>query len=43
MDGLFPELPEDVKALSDEDLAALQTEHASAADLIKADDEEFLK
>jgi hypothetical protein len=43
MDPLFPELPEDVKALSNEDLEKLIEEHNTAAELIKADDEEFLK
>ena len=41
-DGLFPELPEDIKSLSDEDLAKLLEEHVSAKDLIDADDEKFL-
>lgn len=43
MDPLFPELPEDLKALSDEDLATIVSDHESAIELIKADDEEFLK
>ena len=45
-DGLFPGLPEDLtdpKAVSDEDLATLIEEHQGAIELIKADDEEFLK
>ena len=43
MDGLFPDLPEDVKALSEEDLAQLVSDHESAVELIKSDDEEFLR
>ena len=46
MDPLFPELPEnlnDQKVLSDDDLTALIADHQSAIDLIRADDEEFLK
>jgi hypothetical protein len=43
MDPLFPELPEDVKALSDEELTKLLGEHQAAATAIDADDEEFLK
>jgi hypothetical protein len=42
MDPLFPELPEDLTALSDEDLASLLTEHNTAADLIDAEDEQAL-
>jgi hypothetical protein len=42
MEPLFPELPEDVKALSDEELASLLSEHESAAELINADDKEFV-
>ena len=41
MDPLFPELPEDLTSLSDEDLANLLREHEVAAELIDADDEEF--
>ena len=43
MDPLFPALPEDLAALSDEDLATLLSEHEVAADLIDADDEDFIK
>jgi hypothetical protein len=43
LDPLFPALPEDLKGLSDEDLASLLTDHEEAAKLIDADDEEFLK
>jgi hypothetical protein len=43
MDPLFPELPEDLTALSDEDLASLLTEHNTAADLIDAEDEQALR
>lgn len=42
-DPLFPDLPEDLTVLSDDDLAALLQEHEVAADLIDADDEEFTK
>lgn len=42
-DGLFPELPEDLAAVSDEDLASLLTEHEKAIELIKEDDAEFLR
>lgn len=42
-DGLFPGLPEDLKELNDEDLAQLLKDHEDAAELINADDEEFLK
>lgn len=42
-DPLFPELPEDLSALSDEDLATLKREHEIAAELIDADDEDFIK
>src|SRR6188472_4455493 len=42
MDPLFPELPEDLTALSDEDLASLLTSHEVAADLIDAEDEQAL-
>jgi hypothetical protein len=43
MDPLFPELPEDLSALSDEDLSSLLQEHEVAAELIDAEDEEFTK
>lgn len=43
MDPLFPQLPEDVKALSDDELAKLLEEHVEAARLIDADDEKFLE
>jgi hypothetical protein len=43
MDPLFPELPEDLAALPEEDLGKLIADHESAIELIKADDEEFLK
>ncbi len=42
-DGLFPDLPEDLSALSDEDLANLLREHETATSLIDADDEKFIK
>jgi len=42
-EALFPVLPEDLKALSEEDLATLLDDHVSAAALIDANDEEFLK
>lgn len=41
MDNLFPELPEDLSALSDEELATLLKEHQAAAELIDAEDEDF--
>ena len=41
-DNLFPDLPEDIKGLSDEELQAKLDEHVSAAALIDADDQEFL-
>ncbi len=43
MDPLFPALPEDLNALSADELAALLQEHESAADLIDAEDEDFIK
>jgi hypothetical protein len=43
MDPLFPELPEDLSAASDEELASLLTEHEAAAELIDAEDEDFIK
>lgn len=42
-DPLFPELPEDLTGLSDDDLASLLKEHEVAGDLLDADDEEFTK
>ena len=41
MDPLFPELPEDLAGLSDEDLATLLQEHEVAAELIDNEDESF--
>ena len=41
MDPLFPEMPEDVSALSDEELASLIQEHKDAATLIVNEDEKF--
>jgi hypothetical protein len=43
MDPLFPELPEDLGALSAEELSTLLQEHEVASDLIDALDEEFIK
>jgi len=43
MDPLFPEIPEKLTELSDEDLANLLQEHEVAAKLIKEEDEDFLK
>lgn len=43
MDPLFPALPEDITAMSDEELASLRSEHESAKELILNEDEEFLK
>ena len=40
-DSLFPELPEDLSALSDDDLATLLQEHEVAADLIANEDADF--
>lgn len=40
---LFPELPEDLSSLSDEELADLLREHSITAELIEAEDEEFTK
>src|SRR5438132_8579407 len=42
-EGLFPELPENLSSLSDEDLDALLQKHDVAAELIDTHDEEFLK
>ena len=41
-DPLFPALPEDLTALSDDEVQKLLDDHVSAAALIEADDEEFL-
>jgi hypothetical protein len=41
LEPLFPPLPEDLSALSDEELANLLQEHEVAADLIDKEDEEF--
>lgn len=43
MDPLFPELPEDLSAVSDEELASLLKEHEAAAELIDAEDADFIK
>ena len=43
MDPLFPELPEDLAGLSDEELADLLRVHEVAAELIDAEDEDFTK
>jgi len=43
MDPLFPEVPEDISVLSDEDLENLLKEHLSATALIEEQDEDFLK
>ena len=43
MESLFPALPEDISAVSDEELKTLKADHESAKDLIAAEDEEFLK
>lgn len=43
MDPLFPVLPEDISAASDEDLATLIADHVSAKELILNEDEEFTK
>src|SRR3990172_3200766 len=40
--SLFPEMPGELSVLSDEELASLLAEHESAAELINADDKEFL-
>jgi hypothetical protein len=41
-DPLFPPLPEDLKALSDDEVQKLLDDSVAAAALIQADDEEFL-
>ena len=43
MDPLFPVLPEDISASSDEELASLLSDHESAKELILNEDEDFLK
>ncbi len=40
-DSLFPDLPEDLAGMSDDDLANLKQEHEVAADLIDANDADF--
>lgn len=40
---LFPELPEDLASLTDEELADLLKEHEVAAELIESEDEDFIK
>ena len=41
-DGLFPELPEDLAELTDEDLQALLDEHEVALSKIEADDPAYI-
>lgn len=43
MDPLFPELPENLSELTDEELATLLREHEVAAELIEIEDEDFTK
>lgn len=43
MDPLFPELPEELQPLSDEELETLLQEHEVAAELIDNEDEDFTK
>ena len=43
MDPLFPQIPEKLSEVSDEDIAQLLTDHEAAATLIDSDDPEFLK
>src|SRR5262245_35389321 len=43
MESLFPALPEDISAASDEELKTLISDHESARDLIADENEEFLK
>lgn len=43
MDPLFPELPEDLSTLTDEELAGLLRQHEVVAEAIEAEDEEMLK
>ena len=40
---LFPELPEDLSSLTDEELADLLREHNITSELIESEDEEFTK
>jgi hypothetical protein len=42
MDPLFPEIPEDLAGLTDEELAKLEDEHRAAVKLIRENDPEFL-
>jgi hypothetical protein len=41
MDPLFPELPEDLSALSDEELDDLERQHTAAAEMIDAEDADY--
>lgn len=43
MDPLFPEIPEDLTVLSDEELEDFKTQHEIAAEKIEAEDEEYIK
>jgi len=43
MEGLFPELPKDLKALSAPELSDLLAQHLKAAELIDAEDVEYLR
>ena len=43
MESLFPALPEDISAVSDEELKTLVAEHESAKNLIAEENEEFLE
>ncbi len=43
MDPLFPQIPENLAEVSDEEIAQLLTDHLAAAELIDNDDAEFLK
>jgi hypothetical protein len=43
MDGLFPELPKELKSLSDSELSDLLAQHLKAAELIDAEDVEYLR
>ncbi len=43
MDPLFPELPENLSELTDDELAELKREHEIAAELLDKEDEEFTK
>ena len=43
MESLFPALPEDISAVSDDELKTLVADHESAKDLIANEDEEFLR